>query len=279
MNKHLFLATILTLLFCNLLFSQDVENCKDPEMFPTRMQNYLIGECKSNYDAQEFVLAADNTKTITKEGTRTYVRYDFNFESGKAKPSVLQILRNYEAAAKKIGATTIFLSSNDATATFKIVKNGKEAAWISVHPLGNDNNDSYEVNIIELKEMQQEITSTDILDALNTDGRIALYINFETGKAAIKPESEEIINQVADMLKSNPTFKVNIEGHTDNVGTAIANKTLSENRAKAVLAALIAKGIDKARLSSKGWGMEKPLANNTTDEGKAKNRRVEIVKM
>ena len=127
--------------------------------------------------------------------------------------------------------------------------------------------------------MQQEITSNDILDALNKVGRISLYINFETGKAAIKPESEEIINQVADMLKSNPILKVNIEGHTDNVGTAIANKTLSESRAKAVVAALTAKGIDKARLSSKGWGTEKPIADNGTDEGKAKNRRVEIVKM
>lgn len=173
----------------------------------------------------------------------------------------------------------MFLNSNEATATFKMVKNGIDAAWISIHCGGDDDNGFYEVNIIELEAMKQDITANDIFTALNTEGRISLYINFETNKSVIKPESEEIINQVADMLKSNTTLKVNVEGHTDNVGTAANNKILSEKRAKVVVAALIIKGIDKSRLSSKGWGMEKPVADNATDEGKAKNRRVEIVKM
>ncbi len=277
MNKHLILAAV-SVLLCNISFPQDFEGCKDPTMFPTRMPNYQISECKSNFDALEFRLAAGGTKTITKEGTRTLARYDFNAESGKAKPSALQILRNYEAAANKIGATTMFLNSNEATATFKMVKNGIDAAWISIH-CGDDDNGFYEVNIIELEAMKQDITANDIFTALNTEGRISLYINFETNKSVIKPESEEIINQVADMLKSNTTLKVNVEGHTDNVGIAANNKILSEKRAKAVVAALIIKGIDKSRLSSKGWGMEKPVADSATDEGKAKNRRVEIVKM
>jgi outer membrane protein OmpA-like peptidoglycan-associated protein len=95
----------------------------------------------------------------------------------------------------------------------------------------------------------------------------------------IKPESEAIINQIAAMLKSDPGLKVSIEGHTDNAGTAASNKTLSEARAKAVVASLLGKGIDKARLSSKGWGQEKPVADNDSEDGKARNRRVEIVKM
>jgi OOP family OmpA-OmpF porin len=127
--------------------------------------------------------------------------------------------------------------------------------------------------------MKQDITASDMLEAINKTGSIALQINFETGKSAIKPESQTIVDQIAAMLLSEPALKVSIEGHTDNTGTALANKTLSENRAKSVVQALIAKGIDKARLSSKGWGQEKPVADNSTEEGKAKNRRVVIVKM
>ncbi len=83
------------------------------------------------------------------------------------------------------------------------------------------------------------------------------------------------------MLTDNPTVKVSIEGHTqaDNTGSPAANKVLSEQRAKAVMNALIAKGITANRLSSKGWGQEKPIGDNKTEEGRAKNRRVEIVKL
>ena len=122
------------------------------------------------------------------------------------------------------------------------------------------------------------IAAGEMLEAINKTGSVALYINFETGKSTIKPESEKIVDAIAEMLKANPALKISIEGHTDNVGTAPANLTLSENRAKAVLNALVPKGIDKARLSAKGWGQAKPIADNKTDDGKAKNRRVEIVK-
>ena len=80
------------------------------------------------------------------------------------------------------------------------------------------------------------------------------------------------------MLNRNTELKISIEGHTDNIGQAAANKKLSQERAKAVMDALVSKGIDTARLSAIGWGQEKPVADNASDEGKAKNRRVEIVK-
>ncbi|MFH1160929.1 MAG: OmpA family protein [bacterium] len=126
---------------------------------------------------------------------------------------------------------------------------------------------------------KQEIQASEIFEKLNTDGYIALYINFETGKSDIKSESQIIIDQIAEMLKANPSLKISVEGHTDNVGTPATNKTLSGNRAKAVMNALIAQGIDKSRLSAKGWGQDKPISDNTTEEGKSENRRVEIVKL
>lgn len=121
-------------------------------------------------------------------------------------------------------------------------------------------------------------TSETMEEELNKSGFVALYINFETGKADIKPESQTLIDQVVEMLRADEQLRLSIEGHTDNVGTAAFNKTLSENRAKSVMNAIIAKGIDKSRLSARGWGQEKPIADNTTEEGRAKNRRVEIVK-
>jgi outer membrane protein OmpA-like peptidoglycan-associated protein len=107
---------------------------------------------------------------------------------------------------------------------------------------------------------------------------VALYINFDTGKSDIKPESKGIIDQIAALLQAHPELKVSIEGHTDNVGTPQNNKTLSLQRAKSVMNAVVQKGIAAARLTAVGWGQEKPIADNRSEEGRAKNRRVEIVK-
>ena len=101
---------------------------------------------------------------------------------------------------------------------------------------------------------------------------------FNTSKAMIKPESAGIIDQIVALMKSQPSLKLSIEGHTDSQGTPERNKTLSLNRAKAVIKAVSEGGISAARMSAVGWGQEKPVADNRTEEGRAKNRRVEIVK-
>jgi outer membrane protein OmpA-like peptidoglycan-associated protein len=126
--------------------------------------------------------------------------------------------------------------------------------------------------------MTQEVTADAMYSALSKDGFIALYINFDTGKYDIKPESVGTIGQIAALLKAHPTLKVSIEGHTDNVGTPQSNKTLSTQRAKSVMDAVVQKGIAATRMTSVGWGQEKPIADNRSEEGKTKNRRVEIVK-
>ena len=132
--------------------------------------------------------------------------------------------------------------------------------------------------MLEIEAMKQEITANEMLDALNKDGFISLNILFETGKSTIKSESLPVIDQVYQLMNLDKTLKISIEGHTDNVGDAASNKKLSTDRAKSVMDALTAKGIDKTRVSSIGWGQEKPVADNRTEEGRAKNRRVEIIK-
>lgn len=105
--------------------------------------------------------------------------------------------------------------------------------------------------------------------------KVSETIRFETGKATIDPGSTYILDEVADILKSNPGIsKMTIEGHTDSVGDAALNKQLSQDRADAVKTYIVGKGIDAGRMDAKGFGAEQPIASNDTEEGRATNRRV-----
>ena len=126
--------------------------------------------------------------------------------------------------------------------------------------------------------LAQDTEVKSMMETLNKEGKIALYINFETSKAEINAESQGVIDQVVLMLNTDKALKISVEGHTDNAGNPKTNRTLSESRAKAVMDRIITGGIDKSRLTFKGWGAEKPLTDNNTEDAKARNRRVEIVK-
>jgi len=113
-----------------------------------------------------------------------------------------------------------------------------------------------------------------------TDAKIVTHgINFDVDKATIKPESMGTLNMIVNVMKSNPGLKFEVDGHTDNIGTDAHNMILSQQRADAVKTQLITMGIDASRLTSKGFGDSKPIADNSTFDGKANNRRVEFVKI
>ena len=277
MKKNLLLFVTTILFVVNTMAqAQDADGCKDHPMF-NRMPDFLIGQCTENFASLDVIIGKES-KSQAEEGTRTHLDYSFNTESQHKYPSWLQVTRNYENAIFKLGGKKIY--GDAGFATYKLVNNGKETWIMLTFNSGSDLQvEQYYLDVLEKEPMKQDISGNDIYKALNTTGSIALYINFETGKSDIKPESQNIIDQVAGMLKENSGLKISIEGHTDNVGSMASNKTLSENRGKSVMNALVAKGIDKSRLSAKGWGQEKPIADNTSDDGKAKNRRVEIVKL
>ena len=112
-----------------------------------------------------------------------------------------------------------------------------------------------------------------------TDAKLVTHgINFDVDKATITPQSMGTLNMVVKLMQDNPDLKFEVDGHTDNTGTAAHNLVLSQQRAAAVMAQLITMGIDASRLSSKGFGDTKPIADNSTLDGKANNRRVEFVK-
>lgn len=259
------------------VFAEDEAGCKDHPLF-NRMPHTSISECSSNYGQAELYM--EDGATVTKEGTKTVLRYDYSNESeSTTAPSFFQIVKNYENAVTKKGGKKVYYYDDDE-ATLFVNSSGKDV-WIDIvcaKRIGGDEG-SYQLTILEIENMKQDIEANTILDSLNKNGYIALYINFETGKSVIKKESESIVNEIVSLLKSNPDLKVSIEGHTDDVGKPEANMKLSNDRASAVVNAVISGGIDKARLSSKGWGQTMPVDSNKTEEGRAKNRRVEIVKV
>ena len=101
---------------------------------------------------------------------------------------------------------------------------------------------------------------------------------FDSGKATLRPDADAVIERVHALLQADPALKLSIEGHTDDVGSDAANLKLSTARAAAVVTALVKRGIAAERLTSGGHGEAKPLADNATSSGRAKNRRVELVK-
>lgn len=119
----------------------------------------------------------------------------------------------------------------------------------------------------------------DIAKQLDQDCHVALYgINFDFNKATLRPDSDPTLEKVLALLKSRPDLKIEVQGHTDNVGSDDYNLKLSDARAASVVAWLVSKGIAADRLSSHGFGMRQPIADNGSDEGRAKNRRVELRK-
>jgi len=119
-----------------------------------------------------------------------------------------------------------------------------------------------------------------LYDRMMSDGKFITYgITFDVGRSTIKPESMGEINRIATLMRENPTLKFSVEGHTDATGSAATNQTLSEARSQAVVDKLVENGIARDRLQAAGKGQNSPIADNGTDEGRAKNRRVEFVKI
>ena len=220
---------------------------------------------------------------VTVEGKK-YKR-TYTLKEDAQQSSIIQISRNYANAIRGMGGTVVFdgapqdaeCADNNGLQMVigKVVKDGNEM-WVEIVPTGGGND--YYMTIVLKELMKQDVTASNMFETLNRDGHIALYINFDTGKSVIRAESGPIIGQIVEMMKSNPELKLSIEGHTDNVGSTESNMVLSGERAKSVVSAIVSQGISIERLSASGFGQDKPIADNNTDEGRAKNRRVELVK-
>jgi outer membrane protein OmpA-like peptidoglycan-associated protein len=162
--------------------------------------------------------------------------------------------------------------------TLRFTKGGKEV-WVLI----NARNNEYEQTVVEREVMKQDVTvdAAAMATSIADTGSVAIYgINFDTASSVIKPDSEPAITEIAKLLTNNPALKVGIVGHTDMVGDATSNMRLSQARAQSVITDLVSKHhIAAARLVAFGAGPWAPLASNKTDDGRAKNRRVELVEI
>ena len=261
-----------------LAASGDAPSCSDPAMFPNRIPNYLIASCKTANDVQLFRWPGGQEEVM---GIRTEVVYKVPSPDLGATPKY--IAANYANAVRGIGGE---LRDDPARSTLgdrltaRLEIEGREV-WVhltSDSPVIGGNWLTYKVIVVQKDAAAQVITAQKMLDALNADGFMTLHLNFETAKWDIKAEDLGTVDQIAELMRANPQLQLSVEGHTDNVGTPEANKVLSANRARAVMDAVVARGISPERLTSTGFGQESPIADNRTEEGRAKNRRVELVK-
>lgn len=267
LGRGVFLLCLLTVV---AQAQQDVRGSADHPLFPNRMPGYSI----SNYQQQAFSAYKFRTRPPQSiEGK--YTRIHYYLKDVKEHPGGLAIRRNYENAIKAAGGQVVF--SDDNVSVLKATRDGVEV-WAEVQASLNYAGRYYFLHIIEREPMQQIIKADAMAAAIDKDGFIALDIHFATGKADILPESLPLVTEIVTLLRQRPTLRVGVEGHTDNTGTADLNKRLSEDRAKSVVAALVAAGINANRLVPSGFGQERPIADNRTEDGRAKNRRVEIVK-
>lgn len=246
----------------------DIAGSKDHPMF-SRMPGFYI----SDYSQKEFAsydFSDENGNDVTVEGQLTEITY--SLPDGAQPEATLKIIRNFANAAKKLGGGAY--EYTDYTNYLNVRKDGQEV-WVKVYAT----EDSYTLTIVQKGEVKQEITADWMLEELNRSGHVALNINFDTGKATIRPESQSVVDQIVNLLKNNTDLKIQVQGHTDDVGEDEANMKLSEQRAQAVMNAIVSQGIENQRLTAAGFGEKKPIADNKTEDGRAKNRRVELVKM
>ncbi len=272
-HRWLFLP-IVWLFIAVSVFAQepDAQGCKDSALL-SRFPGFRIQRCTQNdFGAYKFI---DAKKEIVVEGRYTEIMY---YKNPEAKtPSGLQVFRNIENAIKKIGGV-VTDNSEDGQLYLKVARDGAEI-WINV---SMSIAEEYLVRMIEKGTLKQEIVAdaAALGAGLKAEGRIAVYgIHFDTGKADIKPDSEPTLAEIAKMLKAQPALKLHVVGHTDNVASLELNLKLSKARAEAVVQALsVRHGVAAARLIPHGVGPVAPVASNDGEAGRAKNRRVELVK-
>lgn len=247
------------------------------------------------------------TKSVHLEGAVTRILY--SMPQGR---STLEVMRNYEQDLKGRGFLSLYAATGkEAERIFYISKQfdraygtehrfnvwklarGEGDVHVVLYAFASIGDPSFRTgraapgqtllyaHVIVAKPMEGNklVGAQEMADQITTSGRVALYgIYFDTNKTEIKPESEPTLQEIAKLLKAQPSLKVLVVGHTDNVGPFASNMDLSQRRAQAVVNSLVSKyGVGKERLTPFGDSFAAPVASNKTEEGRAKNRRVELV--
>jgi outer membrane protein OmpA-like peptidoglycan-associated protein len=274
-----------------------------------QFDEYILALGKVEWERDEDYKRVFNlTKSKQLEGKVTRIQYD-----APEDRSTLEIYRNYESALKRAGFEILFAGAREelgedfGEAIYNAMRNIRGDYWHYLHSevehqryiaakLSRPEGDVYisifvsisihkrnpviQADFIEVKPMEEGLVTADtMMEDMTRTGRVVIYgIYFDTGRADVKPESEPVLKEIAKLLEQNSELKLYIVGHTDNVGDLTYNMKLSQNRADAVVKTLVSKyGVDTKQLKAYSVGFLAPVASNKAEEGRAKNRRVELV--
>ena len=244
--------------------------------------------------------------------TEYHVYFEPSARSGQfaAGRSILEVYRNYESALRKAGFAILYECVNNegcwsGSPTFHTALGNEDWGWsagqrylsakqsraegdvyVSLH-IGQwsdlSRGSSVVLFVVEVKPMEGGLITVDaaaLASDITSTGHSAVYgIYFDTAKAEVKPESDAALKEIAKLLQQTPTLTLFVVGHTDSVGALASNMDLSKRRAGSVVVALTTKyGVAATRLVAQGCGPLAPVSSNDTEDGRAKNRRVELVK-
>jgi outer membrane protein OmpA-like peptidoglycan-associated protein len=251
--------------------TKDAPGCKDSPLV-SRFPGSNISTCNDKeFDGYDFTITVDKqNKTKRIEG----IMHQNNYNWPRDTASKTQVVHNLNNALKTAGYTFDYDSGEYGDFTVHMGK-----TWIMEEVSGGG---WYKQTIVVEKGMTQEVVANAaaLSGGLSGNGHVVVNgILFDTGKTDVKPASAPALQEVAKLLKANPTLKVYVVGHTDNLGVLAANIDLSKRRAASVVDALTTQyGISAARLQPYGDGPYAPIASNDSEDGRSLNRRVELVK-
>ena len=289
----------------------DVEGSRDHPLISRYPGSIIRSYVAKEFDELTLPLGKTSDQKFAKsqhlEGKITRIAY-----AAPQGRSVLEVFRNYQGALKKAGFETLFACGPQDCAgagspnasvygtgeyddywgpdhgirylSAKLARPGGDVyVSLLVDDQGGSGAPGVELYVIEAKPMESDliaVNAASLASDLDRTGHASVYgIYFDTGKADIKPESEAALKEIAKLLEADPKLKLYVVGHTDNQGALDLNMDLSRRRAEAALGALTGKyGVAAGRLRAYGSGPYAPVASNDSEEGRAKNRRVELVK-
>ncbi|WP_312135418.1 OmpA family protein [Sphingobacterium sp.] len=255
-----------------------------PENLGPTINNHL--------DQRSFHVSLDGSiaHLASQDSERQWDIYRFTFPKEQQPPTIAYIagLVFDKSNHQPLDASIRVTNTNSKEVVFEKKSDYIDGGFIAVLPVGANyavhiQKEGYLFDSKQYALDKPEFANKRYQDSIFLDpiksGAIATLRNiyFDVNKYEILPSSESELNLLLGLLQANPKLQIEIAGHTDNTGNKAANQTLSENRAKAVSTWLISKGISAGRLSVKGYGDEKPIASNSSEEGKQRNRRTEFI--
>ena len=204
-------------------------------------------------------------------------------DSDSTRKRIVSVLQHYDNAVAKLGGKRLNQGFDakawtDINARMHLYTRPSAAGEVSFGLWIQDGGMTHWLLLFPASDARAAANANELAARIANVGHAPVYIHFDTNQATLKPQAATAVQQIVALMKASPDWKLTIEGHTDDVGQAADNQNLSQARAEAVLKAVVAQGIDASRLTAAGRGAGQPVASNRTEEGRALNRRVELVK-